>query len=98
MKSRKTIVRRYSMNDFILLVLVPLIFCVLIGGGLGIISRERNARKRVEQELQSTRKSLKDLCEACIKENNSTYARITYQAYFRHPVDHTGDGFIDGYE
>jgi len=86
------------MKDFILLVVVPLILCILTGVILGIISRERNARKKVEQELQSTRKSLKELCEACIKENNSIHARITYQAYFGPPVDHAGDGFIDGYE
>lgn len=86
------------MNEFILLVIVPLILCILTGVILGITSRERNARKKAEQELQSTRKSLKDLCEACIKENNSIHARITYQVYFGPPVDHTGDGFIDGYE
>ena len=79
------------MGDFILLV-VFLIPCILIGIISGI------ARKKTEQELQSTRKSLKDLCEACIKENNSEHARITYQAYFGLPVEHAGDGFIDGYE
>ena len=85
------------MNDFILVIVLSIV--AIIGGVImGIISRERNARKEAEQELEATRKSLKELCEACIKENNSVYARITYQAYFGRPVDHTGDGFIDGYE
>lgn len=86
------------MNKIILLVVVPLILIVAIVVLVDAISQERNARKKAEQELQTTRKSLKDLCEACIKENNSTHARITYVAYFGKPVDHAGDGFIDGYE
>ena len=49
------------MKDFILLVVVPFILCILTGVILGIISRERNARKKAGQELQSTRKSLKEL-------------------------------------
>ncbi len=81
------------MKDFILLVVIPLILCIMTGVISGIISRERNARKKAEQELQYTRKSLKDLCEACIKENNSIHARITYQAYFRPTVDHAEDSF-----
>lgn len=86
------------MKKFVLLIFVPLILVILTGAILGIISRERNARKEAEQELQDTRKSLKNLCEECIRENNSIHARITYQAYFGLPVDHAGDGFIDGYE
>lgn len=86
------------MKKFVLLIFVPLILVILTGVILGIISRERNARKEAEQELQDTRKSLKNLCEECIKENNSIYARITYAAYFELPVDHAGDGFIDDYE
>lgn len=75
-----------------------MIAAIIEGVILGIISRERNARKEAEQELEATRKALKELCEACIKENNSVYARITYKEYFGRSVDHTGDGFIDGYE
>lgn len=86
------------MNNFIFLVIVPLIVAILGGVIIGIISRERNARKEAEQDLETTRKSLKELCEACIKKNNSVHARITYEAYLGRPVDHTGDGFIDGYE
>lgn len=86
------------MNKIILLVVVPLILIVAIVVLVDTISQERNARKKAEQELQTTRKSLKDLCEACIKESNSTHARITYVAYFGKTVDHAGDGFIDGYE
>ena len=86
------------MNKTILFVAIPLILFFATVVIANIISQERNARKKAEQELQTTRKSLKDLCEACIKENNSTHARITYVAYFGKPVDHAGDGFIDGYE
>lgn len=86
------------MNDFIFLVIVPWIVAIIGGVILGIISRERIERKEAEQELEATRKSLKELCETCIKENNSVHARITYEAYFGRPVDNTGDGFIDGYE
>lgn len=80
--------------DILALVIIPLIIAISVA----IILRERDRRKKAEQELESTRKSLKDLCEACIKENNSSHARITYTAYFGKPVDHTGDGFIDGEE
>lgn len=86
------------MNKTILFVAIPLILIFAIAVIGEIISQERNARKKAEQELQTTRKSLKDLCEACIKENNSTHARITYVAYFGKTVDHAGDGFIDGFE
>lgn len=86
------------MNDFIFLVIVPLFVVILGSIVIGIILREWNAKKQAEQELEATRKSLKELCETCIKENNSIPARITYEAYFGEPVDHTGDGFIDAYE
>lgn len=77
-----------------LLLVIPLIMAIAIG----IILVERDKRKRAEQELRTTRKSLKKVCEACIKENNSIHARITYEAYFGTTVDHTGDSFIDGEE
>ena len=75
-----------------------LLVVVIIPMGLGMINEERQKRREVEKELQATRESLRKLCEACIEENNSVHARITYAAYFGEPVDHTGDGFIDGYE
>ena len=80
--------------DLLGFVIIPLIICF----AFVIIMVEREARKRAEHELQTTRESLKKLCEACIKENNSVHARITYAVYFGPPVDHTGDGFIDGEE
>ena len=80
--------------DILALIIIPLI----IAFAVGIILAERDKRKRAEQELETTKKALKDLCEACIKENNSPHARRTYVAYFGKPVNHTGDGFIDGYE
>ena len=82
------------MNNFIFGVIVPLLVAIVVI----IFIREYSARKEAEQELGATRKSLKGLCEACIKENNSVHARITYEAYFGTPVNLTGDGFIDGYE
>lgn len=48
----------------------------------GLFSRERNKRKTAEKELHATKKSLKELCEVCIKEHNSVNAKITYEAYF----------------
>lgn len=80
--------------DILALVVIPLIIAISVA----IILRERDRRKKAEQELESTKKSLKDLCEVCIRENNSSHAKITYTAYFGNPVDHAGDGFIDGEE
>jgi len=78
---------------------MALLIAVILGSVIiGIISRERNARKKAEHELKATRKSLKEVCEVCIKESNNIHARIVYEAYFGKTVDHTGDGFIDGYE
>ena len=36
--------------------------------------------------------------EKHLSEAKSVDARIIYQSYFAPPVDHTGDGFIDGDE
>ena len=49
-------------------------------------------KKRIEAEgkLESLEKHL--------SEATSVDARIIYQSYFAPPVDHTGDGFIDGDE
>ena len=47
------------MNKTILFVAIPLILIFAIAVIGEIISQERNARKKAEQELQTTRKSLK---------------------------------------
>lgn len=53
-------------------------------------SIERKRRIKAEEKLESLEKSL--------SEARSEDARIIYQSYFAPPVDHTGDGFIDGDE
>ena len=78
-------------NIFVVLLVVITILCAEL-------FTERHKRREVESELETTRSDLKKLCEKCIDENFSVHARITYQAYFGRPVDHTGDGFIDGEE
>ncbi len=86
------------MHDFIFLFLAPQVVIILVSVIVGIILWERSARKRVEQELRATRKSLKEVCEACMSENNNIRAKIAYEVYFGKAVNHTGDGFIDGEE
>jgi len=53
-------------------------------------SIERKRRIKSEEKLESLEKSL--------SKAKSEDARIIYQSYFATPVDHTGDGFIDGDE
>lgn len=53
-------------------------------------SIERKKRIEAEGKLESLEKHL--------SEATSVDARIIYQSYFAPPVDHTGDGFIDGDE
>jgi len=53
-------------------------------------SIERKRRIKSEEKLESLEKSL--------SKAKSEDARIIYQSYFAPPVDHTGDGFIDGEE
>lgn len=57
-----------------------------------LVDRSIERKKRIEAEgkLESLEKSL--------SEAKSVDARIIYQSYFAPPVDHTGDGFIDGDE
>lgn len=57
-----------------------------------LVDRSIERKKRIESEgkLESIEKSL--------SKASSTDARIIYQSYFTLPVDHTGDGFIDGEE
>lgn len=85
------------MNEILIFLIFTFVFCTIVYIK-GIIDRERILRNETEKELIATRKTLKNLCEACINENNSINARITYQAYFGGPVNLTGDGFIDGEE
>ena len=83
------------MDEIIIFIFVFAIFCIV---ACSIIYKERNNRKKAEQELETTRNALKEVCEKILKDNDSIRAKITYQVYFGEPVDHTGDGFIDGYE
>lgn len=53
-------------------------------------SIERKRRIKSEEKLESLEKSL--------SKAKSEDARIIYQSYFATPVNHTGDGFIDGDE
>ena len=57
-----------------------------------LVDRSIERKKRIEAEgkLESLEKHL--------SEATSVDARIIYQSYFASPVDHTGDGFIDGDE
>ena len=57
-----------------------------------LVDRSIERKKRIEAEgkLESLEKHL--------SEATSVDARILDQSYFAPPVDHTGDGFIDGDE
>ena len=57
-----------------------------------LVDRSIERKKRIEAEgkLESLEKNL--------SKASSEDARIIYQSYFAPPVDHTGDGFIDGDE
>lgn len=57
-----------------------------------LVDRSIERKKRIEAEgkLESLEKHL--------SEAKSVDDRIIYQSYFAPPVDHTGDGFIDGDE
>ena len=57
-----------------------------------LVDRSIERKKRIEAEgkLESLEKSL--------SKAGSEDARIIYQSFFAPPVDHTGDGFIDGDE
>ena len=83
------------MEKIIIIINVLVVICIVANS---IILTERNKRKKLEQELDTTKKALKEVCEKIIKNNDNIGAKITYEAYFGKPVDHTGDGFIDGYE
>ena len=86
------------MKDIIFLVVIPLALCVFISIIFSTYFKERDGRIIAEQELTTTRNALKNVCEKCINEKSYMPAQITYQVYFGQEVDHSGDGFIDGYE
>ena len=57
-----------------------------------IVDRSDEKKKRFEAEAK-----LKSL-ERHLAQAKSTDAKIIYASYFAPPVNHTGDGFIDGEE
>lgn len=57
-----------------------------------LIDRSDEKKKRFEAEAK-----LKSI-EVSLAQAQSTDAKIIYVSYFAPPVDHTGDGFIDGEE
>ena len=72
-------------GTFIVIVLMLDIAYLLVDRSI-----ERKKRIEAERKLESLEKHL--------SEAKSVDARIIYQSYFAPPVDHTGDGFIDGDE
>lgn len=70
-------------GTFIVIVLMLDIAYLLVDRSI-----ERKRRIEAEGKLESLEKSL--------SKASSEEARIIYQSYFDPPVDHTGDGFIDG--
>ena len=70
--------------------LITIILMLVIAYLLIDRSIERKKRIDAEEKLESLEKSL--------SKAKSKDARIIYQSYFAPPVDHTGDGFIDGDE
>ena len=70
-------------GTFIVIVLMLDIAYLLVDRSI-----ERKRRIEAEGKLESLEKSL--------SKASSEEARIIYQSYFAPPVDHTGDGFIDG--
>ena len=70
--------------------LIAIILMLVIAYLLVDRSIERKKRIEAEGKLESLEKSL--------SKASSEDARIIYQSYFDPPVDHTGDGFIDGEE
>lgn len=70
---------------FILIILMLVIAYLLVDRSI-----ERKRRIESEGKLEALENSL--------SKASSEDARIIYQSYFAPPVDHTGDGFIDGDE
>ena len=70
--------------------LIVIVLMLVIAYLLVDRSIERKIRIESEEKLESLEKSL--------SKAKSEDARIIYQSYFATPVNHTGDGFIDGDE
>lgn len=70
--------------------LIAIILMLVIAYLLVDRSIERKRRIESEGKLEALENSL--------SKASSEDARIIYQSYFAPPVDHTGDGFIDGDE
>ena len=70
--------------------LIAIILMLVIAYLLVDRSIERKGRIESEEKLEALENSL--------SKASSEDARIIYQSYFAPPVDHTGDGFIDGDE
>ena len=70
--------------------LIAIILMLVIAYLLVDHSIERKRRIELEGKLEALENSL--------SKAGSEDARIIYQSYFAPPVDHTGDGFIDGDE
>ena len=70
--------------------LIAIILMLVIAYLLVDRSIERKRRIESEGKLEALENSL--------SKASSEDARIIYQSYFASPVDHTGDGFIDGDE
>lgn len=70
--------------------LIAIILMLVIAYLLVDCSIERKRRIESEGKLEALENSL--------SKASSEDARIIYQSYFAPPVDHTGDGFIDGDE
>lgn len=70
--------------------LIAIILMLIIAYLLVDRSIERKRRIESEGKLEALENSL--------SKASSEDARIIYQSYFAPPVDHTGDGFIDGDE
>ena len=70
--------------------LIVIVLMLVIAYLLVDSSIERKRRIKSEEKLESLEKSL--------SKAKSEDARIIYQSYVATPVNHTGDGFIDGDE
>lgn len=57
-----------------------------------LVDRSIERKRRIESEGKL------EALENSLSKASSEDARIIYQSYFAPPVDHTGDGFIDGDE
>ena len=70
--------------------LIVIVLMLVIAYLLVDCSIERKRRIESERKLESLEKSL--------SKAKSEDARIIYHSYFAPPINHTGDGFIDGDE